>query len=347
MSRWVNGQKLPQDGTFLTFISCLNECIEERLQSSPDPDAPGKVTASEVAEGLVLLNAARAARDALLQPAQHAHEQIERELAEVSDGLQQMRALRDRLTGRLEEARSFAAGLEQQNEEAQAAASALRSDFAQAESRVRHLEERLAGVEIALEHWQDRYDRLYAECEMAREAAQEERLAVQDELSDFRAALWIKHQELQAAEAAWTEVSEDADRLREELRAAQRRESRDDEDLLRRLDEAAQQLMSLRYRDRDELLRTISASWERKDIYLLALRLGGKPGAGPKRARELMWKVGVRYYDPSAGRPGVFWEFVAAVGYLRLEPRPRLPRTRNPPSTLPDDSYGDMHMLPH
>ncbi|MFI1768639.1 hypothetical protein ACH41H_42315 [Streptomyces sp. NPDC020800] len=336
LSRWLSGKTVPRTKKVLDAVSRLNECIEERRHDSPG--APGRITESELAEGLRMLNAARKAKDSRFQPAQYAHEEKERELAEARGELERMRALKVRLTGQLEEALASAARLQQRVQKTQAAADALQDDYDEAVRRVQHLEEKLSDVEEALEKWQDRYDRLHAESEMAREAAREERLAMQDELLDMRTTVWSTQQDLQAAQAARATASEDADRLREELRAAQQRGSQGDEERLRRINETAQQLMELTDSERSEVLSTIRNTWGGDDIYLLALRLGEEPGKGPKRARELTRAVRVHYYDPSAGKPSFYRRFEAEFSHTRLDPRPQLPRTRKQPSALPDDS---------
>jgi hypothetical protein len=48
-----------------------------------------------------------------------------------------------------------------------------------------------------------------------------------------------------------------------------------------------------------------------------------KPGA---EARQLMRKVGMRYYNPPTEAPGFFCQFLAAIWHIRLEPQPQLPR---------------------
>lgn len=316
LTNWIKAEKLPHDKTFLDTMQYLNERIKERRRSHPD--APDEVTDSEVAEGLRLLKAARRARDARRHPAQHAADEVQRELSKVFDELDKMRAAQHRLRGQVETGRTFIA-LMQRTRLAVAASNALQDDFDQAVHHVGQLEEQLEKVEAALEHWQSRYDRLHAEYEMAREAAQEERLAMQDELSELRAALWCAQQNLQEATASRSRTDVLADRLEEELQEPS-------------VEQTVRQLIDLRDKreERDQLLRTVCRTWSDDSIYLLAMRLGDEPGVGPLLARELMSQAGVHYYDPRRGQPGVFLQWWCKVLRTRLEPRSPLPRTDVP-----------------
>jgi hypothetical protein len=318
LTNWIKAEKLPHDKTFLDTMQYLNERIKEHRRSHPD--APGQVTDSEVAEGLRLLQAARRARDARRHPAQCAAEEVQRELDKVSHELDKMRAAQHRLSGQVETGRTFIA-LMQRTRHAVGASNALQDDFDQAVLHVGQLEEQLEKVEAALEHWQSRYDRLHAEYEMAREAAQEERLAMQDELSELRAAVWHAQQNLQEATASRSTT----DRLEEELQEPS-------------VEQTVRQLIDLRDKreERDQLLRTVCRTWSDDSIYLLAMRLGDEPGVvGPLLARELMSQAGVQYYDPRRERPGVFLQWWCKALRTRLEPRSPLPRT----DVLLDDGY--------
>ncbi|AGS73860.1 hypothetical protein B446_35508 (plasmid) [Streptomyces collinus Tu 365] len=329
MSRWLDGKHLPGPRLFQTVMECLNERIEERRRIGGN--VPDRLTGAELAEGLRLLEAARVARDAAMLPAQCDVEQRERDLAEASARLEEMRGLRDRLAGQLEEARSSVERLQQRIAEVETASEALRDDYDAAVRRVRQLEERLAGVHAALEGWQARYEGLRAEYETARAAARQERMAMQDELCDLRAAVWLTGQDLQEAEAArheaetaWDKLSVDANSLREELRTTRQREDQKAADRLQKIDEAVLRLKTEPYPER--FLRTIRDTWDRDDIYLLALRLGEEEkGPSPRRLTNM---VGVHYYDPSDGKPGILRRFIADLYHIRLEPRARLPRKR-------------------
>ncbi|MET9914940.1 hypothetical protein ABZZ74_51240 [Streptomyces sp. NPDC006476] len=193
LSRWLKGEHLPRPASLRAVVRALNIHIRtgqdegELLFVQPVSDA-------ELAEGLRLLAAAQKSRE----PAQHAYAQAQKELAEAFDGWSQWRAARERLVGHLAEARTTAERLKRLQEgftDAAADAAGVTAELAEAQRRIHDLEERVAEAERVLENWQDRYDRVYADCEMARETAREERLQMQDDLSAARARAVFATQE--------------------------------------------------------------------------------------------------------------------------------------------------------
>jgi hypothetical protein len=311
-------------------LAGLNGRIGERQRE--DADAPGLITAAEVAEGKRLLNAARTARAQRLQPAQCRCEELQHVLAKDAERLGEMRGLRDRLSGQVAEAR-VGVELVQRRRVAAEAAEELQVDLDHALRRVQQLEEQLEMVEAALVKWQDRYDRLHAEYEIALEAAQAERLAMQDEVSELRAALWLSRHNEQHPPASPHVDAADAHLPAESPQHPHQRPG--DEEREQWVEEVAQGLVALRNqrRERDQLLRTICADTDRDGIYLLAMRLGEEPGIGPDLARKLMQWAGVRYYNPSEGEPSALRQRWADMRRIRLEPRPLLPRTSLPYSS--------------
>ncbi|AGS73859.1 hypothetical protein [Streptomyces collinus] len=187
LSRWLNAVNLPQTNKVRTFVAALNESI-----ARPVSDA-------ELVEGLRLLARARKAVDL---PAQRALVQTQKELVETFDGWSGWRAVHERLTGQLEEAKTMVERLKQLQrgfDVADAEARRLSAELAAAQRHVDKLEERLTDVENVLKNWQDRYNQAHAECETARESARDERLLMQDELSTARARAVLAEQERKKA----------------------------------------------------------------------------------------------------------------------------------------------------
>lgn len=329
LSRWLRGLNLPSDKSFHEAVACLNDRAAQRRRKSPD--APGPVTAAEAAEGRRLLHAARRTKDGRLQPAQRRADELAGEIADTHAELGRVQALMALKSGQLQEARAGAALVERVQTVAQTGRE-LRGDLDRALGRVTELEDQLQELKEVLENWQDRYDRLHAQYESALETAQAERLAMQDELSELRAALWLSQrnqQEDQVAAADATDVGP----------LAEQRSSRDDhdeEDRIQWVEGVAQQIRRLQDKrgERLQLLRSVCADASRKDIYLLALRLGESADGGPL-ARELMQQAGVRYYDMWQGEPGPLRQWWADITGVRLEGRPRVPKTTKPTASLP------------
>ncbi|MFJ9729295.1 hypothetical protein ACIRP3_41790 [Streptomyces sp. NPDC101209] len=193
LSRWLKGEHLPRPASLRTVVRALNIHIRTG-QDEGELLFVQPVSDEELEEGLRLLAAAQKSRE----PAQHAYAQAQKELAEAFDGWSQWRAARERLVGHLAEARTTAERLERLQEgfsDAAADAAGVTAELAEAQRRIHDLEERVAEAERVLENWQDRYDRVYADCEMAREAAREERLQMQDDLSAARARAVFATQE--------------------------------------------------------------------------------------------------------------------------------------------------------
>ncbi|MER5860285.1 hypothetical protein ABT131_32520 [Streptomyces sp900105245] len=325
LSRWLRGINLPSDKRFHEAMECLNDRVAERRRKSPE--APGPVTATEAAEGKRLLHAARKTKDGRLQPAQRRADELASDVAETHTELGKVQAVMAHVSGQLHEARAAAALVQRVQTSAQPGTE-LREELDRALGRVQQLEEQLQELETVLENWQNRYDRLFAEYESALEAAQAERLAMQDELSELRADLWLsQHNQQENPSAPHDDVS-DAEPVAERQPS---HDSRTEEDRAQWVEEVAQQILNLRYnrRERIQLLRSVCADASRKDIYLLALRLGESTDGGPL-ARELMQQAGVRYYDMGQGEPSPLRQWWADRTRVRLEARPRVPKTTKP-----------------
>jgi hypothetical protein len=332
LSRWLRGMTLPAGEEPLDeALAGLNGRIGDRRRE--DADAPGLITAAEVAEGKRLLSVARKAKFQRLQPAQCRCDELQRSLAKDAEELSKMKALRDHLSGQLAEANRTSDELVQRLRVAAETTEGLQDDLDRAQRRMQQLEEQLETVEAALVKWQERYDRLHAEYEIALEAAQAERLAMQDQISELRAALWLSQHSQQRPPASPHVDAEDANLPAENPQHPHERLR--DEERDQWVEEVAQGLIALRNqrRERDQLLRTICADTDRDGIYLLAMRLGEEPGIGPDLARKLMQWAGVRYYNPSEGEPSALRQRWADMRRIRLEPRPLLPRTSLPYSS--------------
>ncbi|MEV7394885.1 hypothetical protein [Streptomyces sp. NPDC091215] len=216
LSRWLNSENLPQAKKVRMAIAALNQ-----YASRP-------VTETELREGLRLLAEARRAVD---PPAHRALVEAQREAAETLDRWSEWRAVYARLGGQMAEAQTTVQRLEDLQRgfeaadadakrltgeltEARGHVDGLTEQLSQARRRVADLEEQLANVESVLENWQDRYDRVHAQFEIALEAASEERLQMQDDLSTLRARAMFAEQERKKAR-------KEARKLREQLSAAQ------------------------------------------------------------------------------------------------------------------------------
>ncbi|MER6455958.1 hypothetical protein ABT270_25660 [Streptomyces sp900105245] len=338
-SRWLRGRHHPSDRTFHEAMEWLNHRVAERRRRNPD--APGPITATEAAEGKRLLHAARRTKDGRLQPAQRRADELAREVAEAHTELGKVQAVMAHLSGQLQEARAGAELVQRIQSSAQPGTE-LREELDRALGRVHELEGKLQALETVLENWQNRYDRLYAEYESALEAAQTERLAMQDELSELRAALWLSQHNQQENPSAPHDNVSDAEPVAERQPS---HDSRTEEDRAQWAEEVAQQILNLRdkRRDRIQLLRSVCADASRKDIYLLALRLGESTGGGPL-ARELMQQAGVRYYDPWQGEPGTLRQWWADRTRVRLEARPRVPNTAMPSVSAADFEHDHTYL---
>ncbi|MFI1768638.1 hypothetical protein ACH41H_42310 [Streptomyces sp. NPDC020800] len=205
LSRWLNAETLPRPNRLREFIAALNGHISAGCADGTllfvEP-----VSERELEEGLRLLAEARMASEA---PAQRAWVKAQKELAEVFDGWSQWRAVYERLAGQLEEARTMAERLkrlQQGFEAADADATGMNAELAEALRRIHDL--------------QDRYDRVHAECEMAREAAREERLQMQDDLSTARARVHLAEQDRKKARKEACALKEELARARADAQPA-------------------------------------------------------------------------------------------------------------------------------
>ncbi|WP_435279600.1 hypothetical protein [Streptomyces sp. 1222.5] len=339
LSRWLRGINLPSDTRFHEAMECLNDRVAARRRKSPD--APGPLTATEAAEGKRLLHAARKTKDGRLQPAQRRADELAGEVAETHAELGKVQAVMAHVSGQLNEARTGAALVQRVQTFAQPGTE-LREELDRALGRVQQREQQLQELETVLENWQNRYDRLYAEYESALEAAQTERLVMQDELSELRAALWLfQHNQYEDPVSAPYDAT-DAEPVAERQPSHDRRT---EEDRAQWAEEVAQQILNLRdkRRERIQLLRSVCADASRKDIYLLALRLGESTGGGPL-ARELMQQAGVRYYDPWQGEPGTLRQWWADRTRVRLEARLRVPNTAMPSVSAADFEHDHTYL---
>ncbi|MFE5220696.1 MULTISPECIES: hypothetical protein [unclassified Streptomyces] len=340
LSRWLRGINLPSDTRFHEAMECLNDRVAARRRKSPD--APGPVTATEAAEGKRLLHAARKTKDGRLQPAQRRADELASDVAETHAEVGKVQALMAHVSAQLHEARTGAALVQRVQTFAQPGTE-LREELDRALGRVQQLEQQLQELEVVLENWQNRYDRLYAQYETALEAAQAERLAMQDELSELRATIWLSQRNQQG-----DPVSVPYDDATDAEPVAERHpshDSLDEEDRVQWVEELAQQILDLRdkRRERIQLLRSVCADASRKDIYLLALRLGESTDGGPL-ARELMQQAGVRYYDPWQGEPSALRQWWADRTRVRLEARPRVPNTAMPSVSAADFEHDHTYL---